>query len=941
MIYPPGTDAARQLVGREHECAEVDRRLCAAEDGEGSATVLRGATGIGKTALLDYAAGSANGIRVLRATGIEAESDLPFAGLFGLLLPIVDKLATLPDVQSRALGGALGLGPAGRADRLLVGAAVLGLLSAAAQEHPVACLIDDAQWLDGPSIDALFFAARRLSDRRIAIVMAAHDDKRGADWAAGFAEVRVGPLDDAAASALLYRRAAATAPHVRSRLVEEAQGNPLALLELAKALTARQLAGHEELPEILPPASRLRRLFERTIDQLPQPARAALLIAAADDTREISVVLRAAADLGLSGEALDAAESAGLITIDANTLAFRHPMIRSTVYQSAAASARRRAHEALARALSGDEHADRRVWQLARSALGHDEAVASALEASAQRSAQRAAHASAASALVRAADLTANEPRRLARLAASADEAWAAGEPDRAIDILRSALELADDAAMSARLLHLRGVIEARTGDLRRACDLLLEAAALSRSTPLTLELLVEAAEAASFVGDVAKVVELGRRARSLAPHEARDRLIVALLDGQARLFAGEFQRAQAVLAEAVRLADELGDPRALVWAAKAASIAGDMGAGLPYASRAVELSRRQGLFSLLPLALEQQSTELLTTSAFEAAYDAAVEGHRLSRDMGQGRSWHLTNMATVEAVWGRHKEAREHALDALGIARRSGSTFHACIARWTLGYSELSAGRTDLAADHLLEVTAVGLPDFSPIAGFAAIPDAIEAGVGAGRHREASDRLAVLSNWVARAPTEARRAVLARSEAILGTRPPDEAFRESLELGSGSAPFQRARTELLFGEWLRRQRRKREARAHLRSALNLFAAIGASTLAARAQGELRAAGEAPRRGALSAGTLTPREQQVAGLVADGRTNREIARQLYLSPRTVEYHLRKVFEKLQISSRSELVRGGVPPGSASAENGSSVRDDEPATGTAAPFPESS
>jgi DNA-binding CsgD family transcriptional regulator len=880
--------------------------------------LLRGEAGIGKTALLDHVARSTGDMTLLRATGIEAEVDLPFAGLFGLLQPIADMLPSLPEVQSSALAGALGLEIPRNADRLLVGAALFGLLTAAAEERPVACLIDDAQWLDRPSLDALLFTARRVADRRIAVLLAAREGEPVSNHLAGFEELPVLPLDNAAASALLTRHVPISAHRVQSRIIEESQGNPLALLELVGALTERQRAGREELPEMLPPAPQLRRLFEERIDQLPETARAALLIAAADDSGELGVVLRAASALGLSAEPLDAAERARLISTDRGRVTFRHPMIRSTVYEVATASARRRAHEALASSLGGEVHPDRYAWQLARSAVGRDEAIASALEASAQRSARRAAHSSAATALVRAAELTADEARSVTRFAAAADEAWAAGEPERALDSIRAALDLANDRAVSASLLRLRGVIEARTGNLRQAYDLLSGAARLSPSSSVTLELLLEAAETASFLGDVGAVVELGRHAASLSPLDERDRFIIALLEGQGLLFAGEHEPAQEVLAEAVRLADELGDPRALVWAAKAASIGGDMGAGLPYASRAVEVARRHGLFSLLPLALEQHSTELLTTSALEAAYEAAVEGHRLSEDIGQGRSWHLTNMATVEAIWGRHEQAREHALEALALARRGGSTFHACISLWTLGYSELSAGRGDLAADHLLNATATGLADFSPIAGFAAMPDAIEAAVVAGRRAEATDRLAILRTWVGRAPTDARRALLARSEALLDVRQPEDAFRESLALGAASAPFQRGRTELLFGEWLRRRRRKRDARVHLRTALELFEAIGAAPLAARAKGELRAAGEAADRGRPSANGLTSRERQIATLVAEGRTNREIAGQLYLSPRTVEYHLRKVFEKLRIASRAELVRNGLPSGRAGA-----------------------
>jgi DNA-binding CsgD family transcriptional regulator len=326
-----------------------------------------------------------------------------------------------------------------------------------------------------------------------------------------------------------------------------------------------------------------------------------------------------------------------------------------------------------------------------------------------------------------------------------------------------------------------------------------------------------------------------------------------------------------------------------------------------------VEAARRQGLLSLLPPTLHKQSMELFSASSFDLAYAAAEEGYQLSIDLGHGRGWHLVNMAAVEAVRGREQDARRHAAEALALSQRSGWAFTTSFARNALGIIELTMGRPEQAAYQLLMVTDVGHPDFHPVIALPAVTDAVEAAIRAGRHDEAAARLAMAHGWVAMAPTEARRALLARCQALAGERDPDQAFGEAIEHAPALPPLQRARTELLYGEWLRRERRRSQARAHLHAALEVFQRLGAVPWAGRAEAELRATGETARtRDPYALAQLTPQELQIAGLVAEGLTNREIAAQLYLSPRTVDYHLRKVFAKLGIGSRTDLVRDGLP-----------------------------
>jgi DNA-binding CsgD family transcriptional regulator len=916
MASPGLQQSAVQLLGRERECAVIDRVLADAGRGVGGALVVRGEAGIGKSAMLGYAVQRvASGMLVLRAGGVEAESDLAFAGLHGLLRGVLAHLRELPQPQSAALAGALGLASSTGSDRLLISAAVLGLLAAAAEDRPVLCVVDDAQWLDRPSADALVFAARRLQAERLAMLFGAREAEVRRFEAAGVPDLALTGLDPPSAAAVLAAVLAAgecsAAGEVLDRLLAEAGGNPLALLELPRGLSRAQLEGRAALPDAIPLSPQLEGVFRQRIGRLPQTAQTSLLIAAADTTGDMPAVLRAMARLGLPVDALDPAEGAVLVRISGATITFRHPLVRSALYQGATLSQRQRVHAALAGAFSGEEHADRRVWHLALATLTGDEEVAAALEASARRAQLRAGHASAATAFLRAAELSTDDTRRTRRIAAAAQAAWDAGQPGRARDAIARVLPSADRETR-AQLLHLSGVIEARTGSRRDACSRLLEGMELTSDPSLRLEMMSEAAIAAIFSGDLVTVIGLGDRAADVPAPTARDRLMVGVLRSFAKVLGGEHDQAQSLLADTLDQAEALDEPRALVWASKAASTAWGVGSGLPYASRAVEAARRQGLLSLLPVALEALGLELLSTGSFDRAYAAAEEGYRLAADIGHGGGWHLTTMAMVEALWGRETEARHHAEEALAVGQRTAATFLSSIAEHVLGFIDLTLGRPEPAADRMLALTDTGRPDFNPVVVLPMLPDAVEAAVRAGRQEEAGRRLETLRGWVAVAPTKARRALVARCEALLEDRDPDEAFEEATRYAPAVSPLDGARTELIYGEWLRRQRRRTDARVHLRAALEAFRRLGALPWEQRAEAELRATGETARKRDLSvAAQLTPQERQIAGLVAEGLTNREIAAQLFLSPRTVDYHLRKVFTKLGIGSRADLIRAGL------------------------------
>jgi hypothetical protein len=597
-----------ELPGRDRECTAIDRMLDRAANGISGALVIRGEAGIGKSALLDYAARQAiPRMMVLRVDGVEAESDLPFAGLYGLLRPVFGCLDELPQTQSHALAGALGLAPSSAPDRLLISAAVISLLAAAAETRPVLCLVDDAQWVGRPSAEALVFAARRLRAEHLAILFGAREGEQRRFEATGLADLNLSGLEPRSAAAVLEARVSGAVPAVQQRLLTEAAGNPLALLELPGALSQAQLEGRDSLPDAIPLTPRLEEVFQQQAARLQPATQTALLIVAADTSGDVLAVLRAAAELGLPPDALDPAEAAALVRVTERAITFRHPLIRSALYQGATLSQRQQAHRALAGALRGEEHADRRVWHQAMATLADDEEVAAALEASARRAQLRAGHASAATAFLRAAELSSDDLHRTQRIAAAAQAAWDAGQPGRAREALGRVLPSAT-GEMRARLLCLNGLIDAQTGSMQDASVRLAEGAAATSDPSVKLEMLLEAAQAATMSGDFAQAIEIGHHAATVPRVTARDRMIGAFIEGFLREVSGEHEQAQPVLSGALELASELGDPRALLWASNAASIAGDKGSGLPFVNRAVAAARDRGLLSLLPVALDEQS---------------------------------------------------------------------------------------------------------------------------------------------------------------------------------------------------------------------------------------------------------------------------------------------------------------------------------------------
>jgi DNA-binding CsgD family transcriptional regulator len=890
----------------------MDELLAGARADESGSLIVRGEPGIGKSALLDYAAARANEMQLLRTAGVEAEADLAFAGLYGLLRPILGRLSELPELQANALAGALGLAPASGFDRFLASAAVLGLVAEAAEERPLLCLVEDAHWLDTPSAEALVFAARRLRAERVAIVFAVREGEARTFEGRGLPELLLTGLGDEDALVLLSDCSIELVPAVRERLLAEAAGNPLALLELPAGLSEEQRAGTEALPDAIPLTTRVQAAFAARVEGLPAATQTMLLVAAADDTGEVATVVGAAAELEVTAEALEPAEASGVVRTDGGRIVFRHPLVRAAVLDAATLAQRQRTHAALASVLHGEEHADRRVWHHALATLTADENVAAALEAAARRSQLRGGHASAATAFERAADLSDAEPSRSRRLGEAAEAAWAAGQAERARGLATRSLPNSE-GHQRVRLLYLSGLIEAQSGWLPDALPPLMEAIEGSEDASLTLEMLRDAYEFAAYTGDHDRLVELARRTAQVEPATESDRFIAAAIMAWGSELSGDYARGALLAAEAIERAERLDDPRGLIWATLTVDREGTWGDGLPHASRAVALARQRGLVSLLPQALAAQSIELIGRSRFDLAYSAADEGRRLALDIGHPwvAGWNVDNLAAVEALRGQEEEARAHVEVHDELFAASGTSV-SILSERVLGLLELTLGRPAEALEHLRRFAAAPAGVIMSPHRVLGLPDLVEAAVRSHQLEEAADHLARFQEWVEQFPTPARLALLARCQALTVESEAEPHFLRSIELAETLSPFDRARTELLYGEWLRRQRRRVDARPHLRAALELFQQLAVSPWEERARAELRASGEtARRRDPSTRDQLTPQELQIAHLVAEGMTNREIGAQLFLSPRTIEYHLRKVFAKLQIASRTDLVRTGV------------------------------
>ncbi|SEL54782.1 helix-turn-helix transcriptional regulator [Nonomuraea pusilla] len=891
------------LHGREAEQSAIDRLLA---DRTG-VLILRGEAGIGKTALLEYAASAAQG-RVLRVSGVESEAELPFAALHLLLHPMLDRIEALPGQQADALLSALGLGRAAPGDRFLIRLATLSLLTEVAADQPLVCLVDDAQWLDQESADALMFAARRLHAEPIAVIFAVRDD--GTSFpASGQPELRLAGLPPVSAASLLAERSGELALAVRELIMAEAQGNPLALLELPRTLTPEQRAGASvplafSLGGAEPVSSRVLAGFRTRIGELPAASRSCLLVAALHDSGDLHTLDRALHGMGVSLTDFAPAERAGLARVDAAGVTFRHPLIRTAARLAADVAQRMAAHRALAEVTDDD----RRAWHLAAVATGPDEQVARELEEVARRAAGRGGQAAASAGYERAARLSADPVARARRWTAAATAALDAGLWPRAEELTRHASPSASDPSVVAELARVRGILAFHAGRPLEATRLLHAGVeALAGADPeMALSMLSLASIYTWSTRPHPDQVVLARRTVALTPP----------VEGPLSVI-NEFNRQMLHLLEgdvmaAINLPADLGHQPEIpfemrVMAANVGFIHGDQTVMLEDAGDLVAECRRAGRVGRLPQAMMLQAAAQILSGRHRAARASVSEGLQIAEDIDQPY-WHryLTGVsAWLAAAAGAEEECRE-----LMARAREGDVWMTGTA-WATYASimlDLGAGRYASVLE-CMDGIAAGTTRHAFIWRYA-YPQYVEAAVrmdAAGRAREALERF---TTWVRAVRRPWAMAVLERCHALVtgdGT-----AYERALALHrEGDQPFEQARTELLYGEWLRRHQRRAEARTHLNAAMETFAQLGATPWFERAAAELRATGAplSPRHRSQDVLTaLTPQELHVVRLAASGASNRDIASQLFLSPRTVAYHLYKAFPKLGVNSRAELGR---------------------------------
>ena len=905
------------LRGREAECARLDRALESARRGRAAVVVLRGEAGMGKTSLLRYAIERAEAMVVVRATGVESEAELEFSGLLELCRPLLAHADQLPELQASALRGALGFEAAVQHDRFAIGAATLGLLATAAELQPLLVVVDDAHWLDRPSADALRFAAQRLLADKVAVIVAMRFEE-GAEFALpGADEVELGPLERETARSLVEDEVGHTiAPEVMDRLHAATHGNPLALVELPEMLTRGQLLGVEPVEDPLPAGAGVERAFAGRAERLPLETQRALLLLAVATVDRLELVARALSALGLDPDALEPAEDARLVEIADGRVRFRHPLVRSAVTRGGSGSDRRAAHRALASALEADE--DRRAWHLGAAALGPDAEAASALAAAGARANGRCGFGSAAAALERAALLSPDESLRLERLADAALAAWRAGATERAVELIGEALDRSREPAQRARLLHLRGRLEIFTGSHEVAEAMLLEGGALVESTDpaLAAALLGDAAEPCYYRGRVEEGLAAAERARALAPRDG------TFVDAHAEYWLGRALAATGRGDEAARrygrlleILDAVPDASRR-WALILRSIVLGMvdrpTEGFTVATEAVNVAREEGLTGLAT-ALAQTSWNGVRAGRWHLAVPAATEGLSLARELAQ--TIHvvdlLCDLTRIEAARGDIEACRAHAAEVDGLAQRHGLTIVVEQTRTSLGLLELGLGRPEHALAHLEEAARnldrLGFHDRD----LAPEPDLVEALVRLGRPDEAREAVGPAVKRLSGASPAWGAALGARLRGLVaGEEDFADAFQHALSLHERADDlFARARTELAFGERLRRAGQRREARVQLRAALKTFDELAATPWLERAAAELRASGETLRkRQPHEAEELTPQELQIALLVAEGKTNKDVGAALFLSHKTVEFHLGRIYRKLSVGSRADLIR---------------------------------
>ena len=906
------------LVGRDDEKATLVRLVAGARDAVSGALVLEGAPGVGKTELLEFAASAGADMQITRTMGVQPEMDLPFAGLHQLLLPFLDGLVALPLPQRDALGSAFGLSPTPVRDRFLVGLAALTLISDAAARKPVLCLIDDVQWLDPASVDALAFAARRLQADRVAMIFAIRNHAEQRDVLRGLARLSFSGLKHEAALELLAQVAGtAVDESVANRVVAEVASHPLAIVELAAELSPEELAGRVPLRDPLPIGPRLEELYHSRARTLPGAVRTLLLLTAADPSGDAELVWRAAKHLGLGLTPMEPPPEAEPFLTFTPHVRFRHPLMRSAAYYGPSASERRRAHEALAAASDPGHEADRRVWHLAAAAVCPDAEIAEELERAAGPAHNRGGWVSAARFLERAADLTPDETDRARRTLASAQARLLAGDPAAAQLRLKLATPQLEDPVDRAQAVRLEGTIRFASGQTAAAASALLEAWTMLRPVDVrgARDVLLEAFEASLGAGfsNGASPTEVLRKTRATRIDPAQATPGDDLLDGFAAVQELGHDAGVPLLRRAIdRIISEAAVSeetfRWLPLAWHAAHETFDDSAWQTLTERWALEARRRGTAASLPIGLGRLPYFYVVMGRFAVAERAFAEAQEIATAIGVATRFGAHSSTEVAALaWrGREQETRTAAAALVDEFTGLGRTGAIRAVHHALAVLELGLGKYSAAL--LYAQRAQAGDQFSHLS---LAPELIEAAVRSGQPELADSALQGLSIRANACGTDWALGLLLRSKALLA--PDQEAedhYRGAIEhLSQSLVVPQVGRAHLLYGEWLRRQRRRRDAREQLRMAYAILGEIGADAFAERARAELVATGErVRRRTAETWDELTPKEEQIARLASDGASNRDIAAQLFISPPTVVYHLQKAFRKLDVTNRASLAR---------------------------------
>ncbi|MFD7697262.1 ATP-binding protein [Streptomyces sp. NPDC059805] len=906
------------MLGRDHECEVLDRLAARVSAGHSATLVVRGEPGIGKTALLQHLAATDHGCQVVRAAGSETEMELAFAGLHQLCGVLLDAAERLAEPQRDALRTAFGLAAGPAPDTFLLGVAVLNLLAETAREKPLICLVDDVQWLDHASVQILGFVARRLTAESVGIVCAVREpeSERILD---GLPELPLSGLNEPDARALLRSVIPGRLDaHVERRILAESRGNPLALMELPRGITVADLPGGLARLDRAAPSSQVEDLFRRRVQALPERTRLLLLIAAAEPVGDVLLLGRAAARMGLDMDAATPALAQGLIELG-GLVRFRHPLVRSAAYRAASQDDRIAVHRALADAIDPELDADRRAWHLALATVLPDEEVAGELVRCADRAQRRGGLAAAAAYLERAMELTPDLAVRGARALAAGEAKFEAAETEAAHQLAGLAgagplddVQRARLAALNARGLFARG----RSGD---AVLLFLEAARRLEAHDLALarESYLEALACAIYAGrlnDGPTVREVAEAARAVPAVPGSPSRTDRILDGVTARFTAGYAAALEPLREALgafRLEAGNGHGETARWLWLACPVAPepiapelwDDEAWHELADRAVSLARRAGALGALPVALTYRAGVHLQAGEFDRVAALLQEAGSLSKATG---SEPLNYPHLMLAAW---RDDEEHALrvidEAIQTATARGEGRALGLAHHATAVLCNGLSRYDLAFEHAQNACAY--EDFGFYGWYLA--ELVEAGVKCGERDAATAAQSRLDDVAQVAATDWSLGVTARSRALLSEdRSAEQSYQEAVErLGHTRMTVELARAHLLYGEWLRRHNRRHDARERLRAAHDLFRGFGAGAFTARAAAELRTSGETvPSRGEAPSRSLTAQEAQIAQLAAEGLTNPEIATQLILSPHTVEWHLRKVFAKLGLTSRRQL-----------------------------------